>query len=403
VPTELLTNASPRHHLTRIQELFRDATDIVVCVAFVKRTGLDLLKPALEDALRRGAKVKWLCGLDFYLTDPDALFELLRLFRKHGGGKLLLHKQCRSGKGCFHPKLYCVTTREATWLVVGSANLTGGGLVDNVEVSCLSETTGDMLLRQQTDRAVKAMLSHESVAEADMLSLSRYAKQHTTYHSRVDRAEAEARREIRKVTESELDLKQIHDWLERYRSAGQESDFELRLRHYSTARSILLRMSNSLDMPRGEFADEFARLVRSPEHLLGSDSISRQKPYILAKHRTFLAFVHEVSLASSKPADEVFAIGLKYRRERGLRGVVPNLLTEVMMVFNAREFAVLNKRPLLVLQHFGCRAFPGQQSFRGNRYWEYVNLLKDVGAELGFDSLLQVDHFFNWVYGQKNW
>ncbi len=92
-----------------------------IAVAYVKETGLEVL-----DSMR--VKVdKGIIGDAFAITQPSALERLL------GGGSRIRMAQVTSGT--FHPKLYMVPYDDSLGAIVGSANLTGGGLEANEEAS----------------------------------------------------------------------------------------------------------------------------------------------------------------------------------------------------------------------------------------------------------------------------
>lgn len=67
-----------------------------------------------------------LIGLDFAATDPDLIDQLIGVPGAY---------VAKNRPGCFHPKIYYVTTGFEAEAIVGSANFTGGGLGENVEAN----------------------------------------------------------------------------------------------------------------------------------------------------------------------------------------------------------------------------------------------------------------------------
>jgi len=108
----------------------RDASRLLVAVAFAKRSGLEVA-PSIEQAARSGKKVELLAGLDFQLTDLDALE---RIAPPPSEARVYLSLEDRK---VFHPKIYIAEGREQTTAIVGSSNLTSGGLLENVEANVL--------------------------------------------------------------------------------------------------------------------------------------------------------------------------------------------------------------------------------------------------------------------------
>ncbi|WP_424680984.1 phospholipase D-like domain-containing protein [Frateuria sp. YIM B11624] len=108
-------------------------SEMGVAVAFASVAGVtELLESILAGQLP--ARSYWLFGLDNYITHPDAIERV----RKLAGAEVRVARAERKG-GIFHPKLYWFTDgKSKSSLVLGSANLTMGGLSHNVEaVACM--------------------------------------------------------------------------------------------------------------------------------------------------------------------------------------------------------------------------------------------------------------------------
>src|SRR5437588_11747887 len=104
-----------KNHLETITKGMSKAKTIFICTAFLKMSGLSCIKTKLVDALEKGASAKIIVGLDFYLTSPDALWDLYELAEKYKKLKFLI---CLQATATFHPKLYCwIDPIEATVIV----------------------------------------------------------------------------------------------------------------------------------------------------------------------------------------------------------------------------------------------------------------------------------------------
>ncbi len=108
--------------------------DLRIAVAFVSQRGVATLRPSLDEAIARGAEVEFLVGLDFHSTEPQALRDILELTRESGSPRLYCYGSLRDS-GVYHPKLYLSRTADLMTFVVGSSNLTEGGLKRNVEIN----------------------------------------------------------------------------------------------------------------------------------------------------------------------------------------------------------------------------------------------------------------------------
>lgn len=121
------SNLDKIHFSCRLIEYIRSLVDDVVSVdigvAYVKRSGVELLKELLDKI----ESCRVVTSLSFNLTEPEALEALLnRRIR------VKIYKE----KNDFHPKVYIFKLRDGRAIVcVGSSNLSKGGLRDNVEAN----------------------------------------------------------------------------------------------------------------------------------------------------------------------------------------------------------------------------------------------------------------------------
>lgn len=114
-----------------LQEMLQDAEEVRVAVAYARETAFDEL-PALVPRRRRGPRVQFLAGVDFQLTDLAAVERLHDPPRSEGKLYWILPGSLRQN---FHPKLYLARRADTVRALVGSSNLTGGGLRKNLEAN----------------------------------------------------------------------------------------------------------------------------------------------------------------------------------------------------------------------------------------------------------------------------
>lgn len=106
-----------------------------IAVAFAKNSGVLRIKDALERFRKRGGKVNAYVGVDLGGTSYEALTALLL----HTDSLNVVHSE----KGqTFHAKIYQFVGKDKGLVVVGSHNLTGGGLWTNFESSVLIPVGG---------------------------------------------------------------------------------------------------------------------------------------------------------------------------------------------------------------------------------------------------------------------
>ncbi len=130
-----LDDATLANHLNR---LLTTATAVCVQVAYLRESGVALLRDSFAGFIADGGRLRVLAGGDFAQTEPNAL----QFFRQLGGD-CEVRLVSSSGIAGFHPKCYLVYAGETATLVVGSSNFTDGGLQKNVELNLKAELAAD--------------------------------------------------------------------------------------------------------------------------------------------------------------------------------------------------------------------------------------------------------------------
>ena len=112
------------------QNLSGPWTDFRAAVAFAKRSGTRHIVPALSEFSRtRHAEI--VTGIDHRGTSAEGLRDLLGAVRPNGR-ILVFHNLVPS---TFHPKIYLFKSPDTAELLIGSGNLTQGGLFTNYEAT----------------------------------------------------------------------------------------------------------------------------------------------------------------------------------------------------------------------------------------------------------------------------
>lgn len=127
-----------------------------IAVAFAKNSGVLRIKDSLERFRKRGGKVNAYIGVDLGGTSYEALTALLL----HTDSLNLVHSE--RGQ-TFHTKIYQFVGKNKGLVVVGSHNLTGGGLWTNYESSVLIPTckssAGEVTLQKELDDYIRRLTS----------------------------------------------------------------------------------------------------------------------------------------------------------------------------------------------------------------------------------------------------
>ena len=121
-----------------------ESESVKIAVAFLKSSGLEQIQKHLDYALAvNRATVEIIVGLDFKTTDSNALMALKNIEKRNENFKFYCFgdKKDNYNDLVFHPKIYLfakhtVRGKEYT-SIIGSSNLTGGGLTTNFEVNSI--------------------------------------------------------------------------------------------------------------------------------------------------------------------------------------------------------------------------------------------------------------------------
>jgi len=134
----IIDNVS-RDMISVLSPAIEQSKDVRIAVAFVSRRGLAMIEPAIRSAVQAGAHLEFLVGLDMRSTEPEALQTLYDLSCKSATVGLYCYASLGPA-AIYHPKLYLLRHDNEVTSIIGSSNLTEGGLKKNVEVNVVIES-----------------------------------------------------------------------------------------------------------------------------------------------------------------------------------------------------------------------------------------------------------------------
>lgn len=122
-----------------INQELQHSIDTQIAVAFLKYTGVKVIEKSLQTSLNNGGKFEIIAGLDFKTTDPKSMLYFINLKKQYPNLKFYCYGDRKSNKTdiVFHPKIYLFNNGKETTSIVGSANMTRGGLSTNFEVNTI--------------------------------------------------------------------------------------------------------------------------------------------------------------------------------------------------------------------------------------------------------------------------
>lgn len=120
-----------------INQELQNSLETQIAVAFLKRSGIKTIEESLMMSLNKGGKFELIVGLDFKTTDPLAMKFFIDLHKQYKDVQFYCYGDKGDNKNdiVFHPKIYLFRNLKETVSIVGSTNLTQGGLMSNFEVN----------------------------------------------------------------------------------------------------------------------------------------------------------------------------------------------------------------------------------------------------------------------------
>src|SRR4030067_1396143 len=129
-------------------ELSSKSTELDIAIAYFSQRGYEAIANSLRQfILHKGGSLRLLVGLSrYYLTDPQPLTDLVKLGKQAPNQ---VHMKYVTSNN-FHAKLMIFDSPISHSIVLGSSNLTGGGLEKNIEANFL------LTCDEKIDRQIEA-------------------------------------------------------------------------------------------------------------------------------------------------------------------------------------------------------------------------------------------------------
>lgn len=155
----------------------KDADKFCAASAFLNSGGLDAVFPAIERILADEGAVSVVHGADFRITDPNAIERLVALDDRYSRMTYKVHLGWDLGQSHrFHPKLYLWTPDYSSYTaIVGSSNLTHGGLFSNIEVNTIIRGNDGEGPIGQCLGIFEGILAHPSLVKPNRDFVEKYA------------------------------------------------------------------------------------------------------------------------------------------------------------------------------------------------------------------------------------
>ena len=392
---QFISNQTNQNHFSEISELLRNADEIWIATAFLKRSGLSKIISEIKQLLTHGSTVNIIAGQHFALTEPAALYSLKDLFDKYPNGRIHIAHALKKQQ-VFHPKLFLIRKGKKINIISGSSNLTEGGLINNIECSLYITADKNDNVAVDVSNFFKTMFSEEFSEKATLLAIRRYESFYERQKANQRKIKAIPERRKSQVLFNYDNLKKH---LKDYHSSDRRIIFESKKRNYKQAKDVLDEIADSPSITKAVFSSLLDSLVGSKEddNLWHSGSLFRLRRKVYPHYKKFQKLVKFIRDNKDKSPSLVFSKAKKIVST--IEGAGINYITEIMMTYNPEKFANLNKNPITVLKKEGDVFIKStSSSFSNADYEEYCDLVKEISEELGLMNMLEADSFFNDIY-----
>ncbi|MBI5893887.1 MAG: restriction endonuclease [Deltaproteobacteria bacterium] len=133
-----------------INQELQNAQSARIAIAFLKYSGIRVIEKSLDQCLNNNGVVEIIAGLDFKTTDPQSMHYLIQLQKTTPNLKFYCYgdKDINKNNIVFHPKIYLFQGKRETTGIVGSTNLTQGGLMTNFEANVIFKESKPLYFSQ---------------------------------------------------------------------------------------------------------------------------------------------------------------------------------------------------------------------------------------------------------------
>ncbi|MDI9339116.1 MAG: phospholipase D-like domain-containing protein [Sediminibacterium sp.] len=392
---KFLANNKSDNHLTVLTDNLKLYDEAFFAVAFLKISGLNKLIQTIKEFLKSGGQITIIAGQNFALTEPEALHTLRKLFLTYPTSKLYLAK-ANSANSVFHPKLYLFKSKNDCCIISGSANITEGGLTNNKETSLIADCNDTDAIWNEAKKYFDTLVSADTSDEATLLVI----KQYETFYEQQKQHNKKAK-PIPTKTKSQLafDYNNLLKHFQKFDNATRQENFKDKLYNYREAKKVLDEIADNSRLTQKQFEPLLDTLVGSKEeyNLWHSGSLFRLRRSVYPYYKEFRDLVKYIRENKSLSATVVFENAKE--KVKMIEGAAVNYITEIMMTYNPKDFANMNKNPITVLrQEGGVNIKASSSSFTGVDYEEYCDLVKEISSKLGLQNMLEADSFFNDIY-----
>lgn len=396
-----------------LNELFCDAVRLDWQIAFASVNGVNAIHDNFLNFIKSNNShtARITIGLDYYHSEPDALDYFFDLSKKYPS-QIEFYVSNPDGECVFHPKTYVFhyanDDEKFARVLIGSANLTSGGLGGNYEFSARIllkfDENGENTFLCDFENHTQEIIDVKEVVPATKKILEQYRKEHKYYHLYSALAKKKAKSAINKGDVDPYEYFRVI--LEEFKSEVKPYDFQSEVNDRDVCRQKALQVLNHFvshsSWTENDFLSQYRLLVSTPTYYWRSSMIGIQQQSVANTHVHFISGLSSLQTAlASGSLTPAAAYDVLHSEFVKVSGAGPNVISEILHSYDNTCFAVMNSRSVSELNKVSNVKFPpnlNKNTVTGMIYQQFCDEAKKVCNALGLNNFSEFDALMNYDY-----
>lgn len=357
-----------------------ESPHIRLATAFAHPSGWNLISDSI--AACRG-QVHIVAGLHFFQTEPKLLRVWLRRSYQSDKFGCKVVTKTKGSRWTFHPKVLIVSGKQSSdFAVVGSGNLSAGGLRDNVECSLFTrdpELISDLAGWFDEVSETLAIKLEEPV-------IRNYEPLYKKYQMRLRKLTQQESADLGKI-DAEIEAR-LHYWGSAVSDAKAFFESAEFAEQQRVRQGAIRRIRSSLNYPRFKFNyDGWQKFLNVRE--FGDLAAIQMRRKTLSRKLGKVGEAFRILVDDSRPElprlEEVFSGASK------VKFIGSNVLTKVLAAHDGAKWPVYNSKVEGVLRKYGYEIPRGLTE--AQKYLAYARLMRKFARESGARDVYALDRF----------
>ena len=410
VMATFISNNSNTDHEDALKKMFKGAQRFDWHIAFASEGGVGAVRNELDAFLKAGHAARVIVGLDYFHTEPGAL-DIFYGFSQKYSGQVKFYISAPGRQWIFHPKIYvfhCASEEErSARVLVGSANLTAGGLGGNHELSARLffkfDKDGENTFINDFELHVRGIIDSKEVVQATKDLIEDYRRKHLFYKLHGDIARRRAARAIERAAEDPYEY--YRAILEEYRKESEPDDFDSqvqrRLKNRASALGVLQGIRRQGRWRKDQFLEQYRLLVSPPCHYFYSGLINMGQEKVANSRQNFVAGLAALEVILRRgPVTPAQAYDALVSHFSSVSGAGVNVITEILHAYDNNSYAVMNKLSVSQLCRVSGMTLPvlNKTAVTGDIYEAFCMEAKRVCKALGLKNFTEFDALMSYDY-----